>query len=78
MPRALQKHRIMKRKIWIKKASSFREAEELDNLYYRKMSFKERLEDIQLCRQMYFSLKRINLDEIRKRLRRVFRVIQQA
>ncbi len=63
------------RKIWIKKFNSFKEAERFEDEYYRKRSPEERLEDIQLCREMYFELKKINLNACRKRLRRVFRVI---
>lgn len=67
----------MRKKIWERKAYSFKEAEELDNEYYRRESKAERLSDIELCRQMYFSIKGIDINESRKRLRRVFKIIQQ-
>ena len=63
-------------KWWIRKAKSFKEAEEFDDEYYRKMPPEDRLSDIQFCRQMYFKLKRINIDEIRKGLRRFYKVVK--
>ncbi|OGW00929.1 MAG: hypothetical protein A3I04_06250 [Nitrospinae bacterium RIFCSPLOWO2_02_FULL_39_110] len=67
----------MKRDLWIKKARSFKEAERLDDEYYIRESPEERLSDIQFCREQYFIIKGIDIDESRKRLRRVFRVIKQ-
>lgn len=64
------------KKWWIRNAYSFKEAEEFDDEYYRQRTSEERLEDIQFCREMYFRLKGININESRKRLRRVLRVIQ--
>lgn len=64
------------KKWWIRKSNSFKEAEEFDDEYYRQRTPEERLEDIQFCREMYFRLKGININESRKRLRRVLRVIQ--
>jgi len=58
-------------------ASSFKEAERLDDEYYIRESPEERLSDIQFCREQYFIIKGIDIDESRKRLRRVFRVIKQ-
>jgi hypothetical protein len=65
------------KKWWIKKARSFKEAEGFDNEYYRHRTPEERLEDMQFCREMYFKLKGININESRKGLRRHFSVIQQ-
>lgn len=67
----------MKRVCWIKKARSFEEAERFDDEYYNRESPEERLSDIQFCREQYFIIRGINIDESRKRLRRVFRVIKQ-
>lgn len=64
------------KKIWIKKFSSFKEAEDFDDEYYCKETPQQRLNDIQLCREIYFKLKNININESRKRLRRVFRIVQ--
>lgn len=66
------------KKWWIKKAKSWEEEERLDDEYYRLESPEQRLSDIQFCREMYFKLKRININESRRRLRRFFKVIQQA
>lgn len=63
------------KKFWVKKTDSFEEAEEFDDEYYRRRTFEDRLSDIQLCRDMYFKLKRINVNACRKRLRRLVRVI---
>lgn len=63
------------KKIWVKKAHSFEEAEKFDDQYYRQRTYKERLSDLQLCRDMYFKLKGIKVNACRKRLRRVVRVI---
>jgi len=63
-------------KWWIRKAKSFKEAEEFDDEYYRRMPPEDRLSDMQLCRQMYFKLKHINIDEVRKGLRRFYKVVK--
>ena len=67
----------MKKKFWIKKVRSFKEAEEFEDDYYRRKSSEERLSDIQFCREQYFLMKGIDVNASRKRLRRVFKVIQQ-
>lgn len=64
-------------KWWIRKAHSFEEEEKFDDEYYRQRSPEERLSDIQFCREMYFRLRRTDINESRKRLRRAIRVIQQ-
>jgi hypothetical protein len=68
---------FMKKAWWIKKTYSFKEAEKTDDEYYRKESFAKRLNDMQLCREQYFMIEGIDINESRKRLRRVFRVIKQ-
>ncbi len=67
----------MKRKWWVRKANSFRQAEEFDDEYYHLRSPEQRLSDIQICREMYFKLKNININEIRKGLRRFLKVSKQ-
>jgi hypothetical protein len=62
---------------WINKAGSFKEAEEFEDEYYRLRAPEQRLSDIQFCREMYFKLKGINVNEIRKGLRRFFKVTKQ-
>lgn len=64
------------KKVWVKKFNSFKEAEKFEDEYYRKMSPEDRLSDIQFCRQMYFKLKHINIDEVRKGLRRFYKVVK--
>ena len=62
-------------KIVINKAKSFKEAQEWQDNYYMSKTAKERLSDVQICRENYFKIKRINAG--RKRLRRVFRIVKQ-
>ncbi len=64
------------RKVWIKKAKSFDEAQELDRNYYLKMSPEQRLEIIQLLRERYYKINKEARDASRKGLRRVIRIIQ--
>lgn len=64
------------KKIWVNKAKSFKEAEEFDNKYYLNMSARERLETMQLLREMYFKFKKGLKNENRKRLCRVVRIVQ--
>jgi len=63
-------------KIVINKAKSFKEAQEWQNNYYISKPVKERLSDVQRCRENYFKIKGINAG--RKRLRRIFRVVKQV
>jgi hypothetical protein len=65
------------KKWWIRKAKSWEEAQEQDDEYYRLSSPEQRLSDIQFCREMYFKLKGININEVRKGLRRFFKVTEQ-
>ena len=63
------------KKIWVKKANSFKEAQEFDIKYYRAMSKKERVETVQLLREIYYKIKGYK-NEGRKRLRRIVRIVQ--
>ncbi|MEK6732345.1 MAG: hypothetical protein AABY55_01850 [Candidatus Omnitrophota bacterium] len=63
-------------KIWIHRASSFKEAEEFDLKYYHKMSSSKRLDMIQFLRDLYFKINGISKDECKKRLRRIIKVIK--
>ena len=62
-------------KIVINKAKSFKEAQEWQDNYYMSKTGRERLSDVQICRENYFKIKGINAG--RKRLRRVFRIVKQ-
>jgi len=68
----------MNKKIWIKKASSFSEAQDQDLEYYLNMSAQERIETVQFLREQYFKFNGISPHEGGKGLRRTIRVIQQA
>ncbi len=68
----------MKKKIWVKKMTSFEEAEQFDLKYYRSQSARERLETVQMLREMYFKLKKGLKNEGRKGLRRSVKILQQA
>lgn len=59
------------------KAHSFEEAEEFDRNYYLRMGPEERLETVQLLREMYFKFGRPSQDENRKGLRRAIKIIKQ-
>ena len=63
----------MKKKIWIHKARSFREAERFDQRYYQAMSPEERLETVDWLRQIARKFHKVGNG--RTRLRRVIRVI---
>jgi hypothetical protein len=63
-------------KIWVEKAGSFEAAERFDKNYYLKMSREERLDTVQMLREMWFDLNKSN-NENRKRLRRTVKVIKQ-
>ena len=65
------------KKIWVNKANSFKAAERFDNDYYLKMTSSERLETVQFLREEYFKIKKGLRNEDRKRLQRVFRIIEQ-
>ena len=65
------------KKVWMHKAHSFEEAEEFDRNYYLRMGPEERLETVQLLREMYFKFGRPSQDENRKGLRRAIKIIKQ-
>jgi hypothetical protein len=66
------------KKIWINKADSFDAANRFEREYYQSLSAAERLETVQFLRETFFRSSGIILRENGKRLRRVFRVINQA
>lgn len=66
------------KKIWERIARSFKEAEELDTAYYRNMSHADKLNDMQLLREIYYNINKKAKDAGRKGLQRVIRIIQQA
>lgn len=65
------------KKIWMHKARSFKEAEEFDKNYYLCMGPEERIETVQLLREMHFKSRRLSQDDDRKGLRRTIKIIQQ-
>ena len=67
----------MTKKIWLNKANSFKESQKFDDAYYMKLSSKERVEVIQLLREAHFKSTGMSISENGKRLRRVFRIIEQ-
>lgn len=66
------------KKIWVKIAGSFKEAERHDRDYYRAMSRSGRLNDMQFLREIFAKMKKGPKYECGKRLRRVVRIIQQT
>ena len=68
----------MKNKIWVKKNSSFKEAQKYDSEYYFNLSIAERISIIQELREAHFNTTGLLDNENGKRLRRVFRIIKQA
>ena len=65
----------MKRRIWINKASSFKQAQRFDRDYNLSLSGSERLDIMQFLREVYYKMKR-GKRENRKGLRRVIKIIQ--
>ena len=61
------------KKIWLKIARSFKEMEQFDRDYYFSMSAKERVETMQLLREMYCMIKKGAKHAGRERLRRVIK-----
>jgi hypothetical protein len=68
----------MKRRIWVNKANSFTEAHQFDADYYRNLSAVERVETIQILREIHFNATGLPACENGKRLRRILRIIKQA
>jgi hypothetical protein len=63
------------RKIWVKRARSFKKAERSERDYYSAMSGVKRLETVQFLREIYRKIKGGLRYEGRERLRRAIRVI---
>lgn len=63
------------KKIWVHKSYAFSDADAFSDVLNRLSSYKQRLSDIQFCRECYFKLKGIY--ENRKRLRRSVKVIKR-
>jgi hypothetical protein len=66
------------KKIWVNIAKSFEEAQDFDTAYYLNLSSTERVESVQILREEFFKSHGLRFREDGKRLRRVFRVIEQA
>jgi hypothetical protein len=66
----------MKKKIWVNKARSFKEAERFDRKYYLSISASERLGAMQFLREIYRSIKKGARNAGRTRLQRVIRIVQ--
>ncbi|MDP8215276.1 MAG: hypothetical protein RAO92_06830 [Candidatus Euphemobacter frigidus] len=65
-------------KIWVNKADSFLDAEEFEQSYYSGMLPSEKLDTIQWLREEYFRSHKMGIgNESGKRLRRVFKIIEQ-
>ncbi len=64
-------------KIWMRKATSFSEAQEQDIDYYLNMNAQERVEIVQFLREQCPKFAKVDLSESRKGLRRTVRVVQQ-
>ena len=66
------------RRIWVNKAKSFEEAAAFDREYDERLSPEERLETVQMLREMHFAQSGMVIGENGKRLRRVLNVVQPA
>ncbi len=65
------------KKVWIKKTKSFKSVSQFDIDYYLSMSPSERLDTMQLLREMVFKIKKgLKYERARKGLRRVIKIIQ--
>ena len=64
------------KKFWIKKFSSFKEAEEFDRKYYEQMSPKEKWDTMQFLREVYYNFKGSKYEK-GKGLRRVLKITKQ-
>lgn len=62
------------KKIWVHKASSFKDAERFDRRYYQAMSPRERVETVDWLRQVARKFKKIGHGGTR--LRRVVTIVQ--
>jgi hypothetical protein len=68
----------MSHKVWINKTNSFEEAQKFDDSYYLSLKATERLETVQFLREEYRKLNKDQDHEGGKRLRRIFKLIQQT
>lgn len=67
------------KRIWVKKPKSFKEAHHIDIDYHLSMSPSERLDTVQFLREIFHKFKPGDKNEkIRKRLRRILKIVQQA
>jgi hypothetical protein len=64
------------KKIWLRKAKSFSEAQEQDLDYYLNMSAQERLETVQFLREQYLKFSGVSASESGKKIRRTVRIVQ--
>ncbi len=62
------------KKIWVHKASSFKEAERFERKYYRAMSAKERVDTVDWLRQVV--ARKLKKSNGGTRLRRVITIVQ--
>ena len=65
------------KKIWMHKARSFKEAEEFDRNYYLRMGPEERLETVQLLREIYFKFKSLLKMKIEKDCEELLRLFNK-
>ena len=66
----------MQRRIWSNKSKSYKEAAEFDRKYYLAMTSTERLETMQLLREMLFKFGKYRRGKNGKGLRRFIKTIQ--
>ena len=69
---------VMKKKIWVNRASSFSAAEKFDDEYYRARTASQRLDEMQFLREQYFKMNKEARDAHRKGLRRIITIVKQA
>lgn len=68
----------MPKNVWLHQWGSFAEAMDFDDAYYLEMSPQERLEPVHFLGEMDFKMSQRDAYAGRKRLRRVFKITQQA
>ncbi len=69
--------KIKRKRIWVNKTTSFKEAEEFDIQYYLAMPRSEKIETIQFLRENVGKIKKRIKNAHRKGLLRTVKVIQQ-
>jgi hypothetical protein len=62
----------------MKISDSYQAAQKFDTDYYHSMGREERLETVQLLREIYFKIKKGSANESRKRLRRTVQILKQT